>query len=1571
MLRYNAELMASAGRFEERVNPGLRWFFDSSENILRCEDPAIIEDLLRTVLMKSGTHKNTLRVVEQMEKVIRHVYEVIDVPGHERNAHLKDAISSFLERNTFSDLHDYVEKQDVLKWISMTAGVPLPKVSESNLSLVKMRLETCSGEKDESLKQLPAYVDAIIPQIKAYFAETESTMDVSSYLELIRVYHSLGYAVCFQKRNPFYLEQLSAFSRQGLLRAFLQGCSYTEFIVSTLRSHVAELGPTFDPTLFEREFGMAPANYDQALVEYYQNSSTPGADKEGREGSLLERAIGVYLRKGPEINRAIDGTEIATLLREADVSNEERVQVFTRLVHALFVQKRETFVWKDTVKNWVEATAQIGLPFEQQNQLVQEVYARFLELQEGTRGFGELEELRERFPIDLSHPNILACRERVMLRGLQSLYSWEQMESDLKRHAFFLDVHDWSPAFRQKMQESLAYDSVRAEFSPGIEKELQRDSPLPLPVQAFIDSLEEDHYPNPKSDFLEELFLVYGKGFRELCRQDPAVERSYNGWLIRAVSIGYCSFEEIASKPGYNPAVLDEEIGRRVLSEMAESCWGNPRGAAQRLTEFQGAFPVLAASLESDIERIFVETIATMCKQNDVAKHGQCFTTRQLVESFPSFAAKAMARDSLISEKIHYALTKTYEYANADAVDTFLASPLIERHHPAIEIFLARRAIKSLAYRPSEDFEREMKLVTWSPSLLKRLAPDIADLITVLRSIPEMNEKSIQNIKQFQEGTGCLLTDPQYWMSKRAASTIHALIRYLKDWQRFSEQFGARPTSQTTIKKVVGQSTVDALNESFQYSYYPDKGALIFLKEQTGIVPSTKALHQRALNILENGSFGAPEDVEEIAKALGVSFLYTIEEVQMLEERTPRGEAMLYTHIKAHADKKLVPVLERVFRARFPISSIIPELLAIQSPAKRSQFCPYDQKLRGFIREQDVDLSVEKEKKGLLLFLKQFGFEKLPLLFKVCCELSTKDYSERLEQGNCPELRDLHALLKIKDQTLSVDQYIARIHEAMKEIRQLILEDRPLGPELEQSPLGMEFFNALVPSVGTYQRVEDRAQLLAAIRMRPDLKKADWYEPVTFKVNAADTEQDIETGSAGLERAIETRLTLINQKLEDEAMEHLFQLWEKGAVLMEREETGTSRAFWLSLVRDRFIAEHKSLSERLETVTAVKGREAIEKKLSKLTESIVFLEAEAQKESASPEELIEIIQGRFLNPAGKVDRVQLEATAGDAIRALLLVLMREHSPRHYEGVLGARQVDMRQQAGVLSYAQLYSWHAWFQEEYLEHFAGIREDAQVLLSASLQATFQKMWRIDGLIGELKRRATHPEEEKKPIGHPIIDSFDRVNVLNREIDSLRNSQSIEKKEEMTFWPTKGIGRALSGDIANACFHNYRTQLAQGDYSGITALLMTVEAQSEIAGSTLLIDTQTVQGNRVFVIRALNPTEAILRKRINPTALVEATIQYVIQMAENVLRMGGSPVTEIRLCYDQRGGHSTNRTEIFDAETALVKKNRWNYPTIPLVCTPETQFNGYAIYNTLATRVVWQAEPEPILAEIVEDL
>lgn len=821
-----------------------------------------------------------------------------------------------------------------------------------------------------------------------------------------------------------------------------------------------------------------------------------------------------------------------------------------------------------------------------------------------------------------------------------------------------------------------------------------------------------------------------------------------------------------------------------------------------------------------------------------------------------------------------------------------------------------------------------------------------------------IEESRREEIIRFEQRTGYSLTG-EFYLTERVkkvyvspwgeGSDISDFTEWMEDWKKLHGLLG-REYDQNMVERRV----TDKLNELC----VTDSSAkrIRSLCKSFNLRPSTQALRGRILYQIR--VYKTIKDGVELAREYGVVPELTAEELQSVQAESPRAEAIIYSSLLPKKGKARGE-MEHIFRARSSLAEFIPDLLAIQSPSKRSEFCPYEQVLPYLFKNERVfDLSSERVRKGLLTFFKRFGMHNLPYLAAGVIELVDQSrQGEALISTENPILEPLNRFLDIPPSELSLEDYFIRIEAAMEKMKMALLEDRPLDSRIERSAFGMELFNAVVPHVGSYQDVEDRPNLIAESWYHSEKNTLDpLYAPATFSIQVLTEQPKKEETdeSTPEERAIRTYREFIFKKLEDETMQKLLQSWNKASIQTTLEPTGTVYAYWFSPLREAWQKEKEERLRQLTTVTKPEARTNIALKLERLNESLEkidrLLQIHSKEDSYKNDtrELLEDLQSLFKNASGKVDRVKLEAEAGEIARALCVILMKDHSPKHYEEV-----ETWQMEEASLNPRLTGAWERWFREEYLEHFAGLKTEAQVPLSPSLRALFQKLWRIDGLQEAIQ--AQRITSSTAPIGHPIIDVFSAIGAAEKEIEKLEQEGFVHETREMTIWPVKALGRVLAGDIANACFHRHRLDLARGKYPQLTALLMTLPSHSEIIGSTLLIEAKTESGKRVLVIRALNPTESVIHE-VNAESVVEAMIAYVTKLAEKQGEGDGELIEEIRLCMDACGGHSTNRQAIADAEHALWTEHAYALPEEALVSTEETNFNTYPIWQREQTRIVW---------------
>lgn len=168
--------------------------------------------------------------------------------------------------------------------------------------------------------------------------------------------------------------------------------------------------------------------------------------------------------------------------------------------------------------------------------------------------------------------------------------------------------------------------------------------------------------------------------------------------------------------------------------------------------------------------------------------------------------------------------------------------------------------------------------------------------------------------------------------------------------------------------------------------------------------------------------------------------------------------------------------------------------------------------------------------------------------------------------------------------------------------------------------------------------------------------------------------------------------------------------------------------------------------------------------------------------------------------------------------------------------------------------------------------------------------------------------------------------------------------------------GFLRVISGDIGDACYTSQHTELANGDYPNLHAGTFVLNPDSEkrrLAGSVLFIETATPTGERVLLVRANNPRQSLFAQ-VDSDALVEQTLAVAREIAE------ANGFDYVVVPRDRASSSSSNRPPV----ARYYQRKFRNAPKLKLVQSPETNFNGYDVWNDQsrhAAVVVWKRDKQ----------
>ncbi len=1419
----------------------------------------------------------------------------------------------------------------------------------SNLKVIQRCIQNSIAAKaDLYPEEVVSYIDRVM--------ERAGSLGLAVY-DLWTRYNSQNYlhglATSLEKAD-FFLAHVAVFKKWNLLGEHLileQGS--TEYS-AWIRQQVSLHGLSFDVRAAEHVLHpFEGRSYYPALVEYAAGREERKKKEEEATGVLSEQdsfkrladSIGdEYVKQDARME-----TSLKALL-EANASLESKERVFLRLVQ---------YAGSHTTVPLLKTAFELGLSEERLEEVIQEIYAHYI------REMGFVPDeflLGRRVPILWEHPAIQAARVAltytIVLKTKENL---QKMGDELKNRPCVLPYDEWPATLQSAFQEHFRERGME-EKGELTKRSIKWGDPVGR-KKLLLSVIEYDL--GMQSGTATQWIERYFDDIPVFCEQDPRFRASYQKWLSDRISDDRTWPLSLAKDiPGSDFPNWSETVHVLFIEALAK---------ANRFKDLE-KLPLLVGERE-EMTRWYIDT-AIEHRIPDALIYVESGTglMEYLMKKRPDILKKFIEKEPEHHKDYQRWISNVYLH---DLIqDIFNEAPYIDLKDFAIQRAVAIRYLKGIVHcdvsiEAAETFASEvsyLKEIEWqNPELVTEIGALLEKTLEILGQALKVNpEPVLILLRKFALHSGYRLTDIRHWSSglKRATSLLNARS-LIEAWQEIAAAFGAEPGEKEKLFAML-QDYVDrtcSLTTGTGASHPGRVEDFLEIKKRLGIQPCEEALRGRFIRFMALKN--QPQDSLEMLRAFGVTMHFTPAEIAELPSASLRTEALFALAVLPKSGPERVEA-EKALRGRSWRADLIPPLLAIQSPTKREEFCPYKLTLEPLLDTlSETSLSPEDPavRKSLLFFLQRFGVHYTPSLAFNVMRLFLQT-----QNGRTPVDEDAHfvpefrTFLGFKEgEHPSFEQYLERIDALMDQMRQMILTDTPLETHIERSALGMELFNALVPHVGSYKEVKDRPLLLSMARQnRAELQVDPIYIALEKPVRILDRHSESALGedtSLVIERAIRACREQKARKYTDETLQRFLGGWDKAAIQLELEPTGSSRAYWFSTLQAKLRTREELLTKKIEGLTHAIAIERANKELRRtqtLQESVTRLMSESQP--GTPEELLEELQSLYVNASGKIDRVALEAEAGDIARALTLIVMREHSPLYFEVVKAIRDAEERTPHPVsgeplLTPAHVGAWAIWFAQEYLEHFAGIRDQAQAPLSDVNRRLLQKLWRIDGFEEELRNGIP----AGKPIAHPILGPVEAIRAFDQEIARLEKRELVYEEKPVGFWPVKGIGRALSGDIADACYHGYRNQLVRGEYPGITAVLMTLPEQREISGSVLFIDTKTAStAKRVLVIRALNPTEAVTRRFLDARSFVEATIEYAKEIALRA-QTDAEPISEIRLCYDRRGGHSTNREEIFEAMKLLVEHHGWASGE-DLVDEPETNFNKYEIYQGKETRVVW---------------
>lgn len=175
------------------------------------------------------------------------------------------------------------------------------------------------------------------------------------------------------------------------------------------------------------------------------------------------------------------------------------------------------------------------------------------------------------------------------------------------------------------------------------------------------------------------------------------------------------------------------------------------------------------------------------------------------------------------------------------------------------------------------------------------------------------------------------------------------------------------------------------------------------------------------------------------------------------------------------------------------------------------------------------------------------------------------------------------------------------------------------------------------------------------------------------------------------------------------------------------------------------------------------------------------------------------------------------------------------------------------------------------------------------------------------------------------------------LEEELERMQKNMSGEiGSTVMQFVPTRGFLMEVSGSLADACWQDTNDDLIAVEHPNFTSVtfIQNPETKDErIAGAVMLIETESRDGEKLLVIRGLNPLENVIN-RLSVADFYQKFTEYCKGIAER----GGRKLAIV--IDDHSGGSATNRPVLFQYLRNLELRK------VVLARDEDTTFNNYTI-------------------------
>ncbi len=588
-----------------------------------------------------------------------------------------------------------------------------------------------------------------------------------------------------------------------------------------------------------------------------------------------------------------------------------------------------------------------------------------------------------------------------------------------------------------------------------------------------------------------------------------------------------------------------------------------------------------------------------------------------------------------------------------------------------------------------------------------------------------------------------------------------------------------------------------------------------------------------------------------------------------------------------------------------PWSASMEQLVKTQQIAKRAEHCPWQNELiplSAAAIEKGI-LSKERAEDGELFvsFVRDFGAYKIPKIFELFVAIKRTERVEGLSEQHKKWLSEClgeRAIAKAQNP----EALLNSLRKFQREIQTQTLSDRiPDGMETE---LGQEVFTAMRGST-RWGRENELGGLIKT------WKETQQKKPEVAKLKEGYTEKSFEIATVGdsilsTEEQDAQRNKLMDNRELQITMHRVLDTYRNGMNIIDIKTWWTEKQ---GAVLDKWKLDLDKTRTRQEQATSEVAKISMQKNIDRLQKHIDDLRAIQAPDTADEPTIVD-----FLESLARAKKEEL----GSALQELSAMHMNQVA-------IGNWSQQMRDVTGTANTVNPNSVErvGEFLTQYVgEHYLNADQEnhdhtQHTPFSPELTDALKASWQVKG-------------DVKK---HPVMQTTEKLHTVDK-------GEVLQKKTPVAFVPAKGLMRIFAGDIGDACYTSRYNELADGQHENLTSVLMVTNrngAEERMEGSVLFIEATTPKGESVLVVRANNPRENLLGK-VDPNSLIEATLAYAKEIAKT------RNIKKVAVIRDAASNASSNRGAVSD----YYKTRFPNAPSLTLNNTPETNFNGYNIWN-----------------------